>query len=209
MLNPRHQAQATDANQVPDVSDVGLKRLDRSPQGVDIDRIDQHRLSLEQVSRHRPTPVEQVVVPDIAQLKVADNMGHPGRRGPGCRGQDQDVVPSLAEGIDHLLAPQLIPADHVGRVEVRDDQDLHRGVTLNSSTGGFLYQDLGQLFRQEGHPVRLGGGPRAGLGSRGDPAQGRFDLGNLRPEVEVAADHGGGPPSEGFEVNRPVQDRYE
>ena len=191
VLERRHQPEPADAHQVPGVRDVRAEGFDRPPQGVDVHGVDQHRPSLEQVCRDRPAVAEQVVVPDLAELQVADDPGRRRDGSPRRRGQHEDVVAAGAECLDGLPAAELVAADHVGRIEVGHDQDLHaatpgRRSRRVSGNGRLLDQDVRQLLGEEGHPVRLGGRPRvlARPGRRG--GEGRLDPRHDRVEVEVA-----------------------
>ena len=70
--------------------------------------------------------LKKVIAPDVGKLQVACDVAL--RRGGLAwrTGEDADLVPVLAEGVDHLSAAQLIAADHVGGIEARKDEDLHR-----------------------------------------------------------------------------------
>ena len=127
MLERRHQPEPADAHQVPHIRDVRAELLDRSRQDVDVVGADDGRLGFREAVGNVVAPVDDVAVavPDLGQAERAADMGLGRHGGPRGDRQHEDVVAAGAEGVDGLPAAELVAADDVGRVQVREDQDLH------------------------------------------------------------------------------------
>ncbi len=179
---------------------------------------------LEQVRRDRPAVVEQVVVPDLAQLR---DRGRRGRRPGPASGARWSGRGRRAPGPGAHPRPACTPA-HSRRSRRAGRGSTGRGSSWGGGTfgtGAIVRVRVGAgFFRRKRRPPGPGpwsasppGGPagtlrRRSAGSRlgrRRPGQRPLDRGDLRPEVEVAPDHGGGPPRDRPEVDRPVQDRVQ
>ena len=76
---------------------------------------------------------EYVRVPLVRESESPQDMVDPRDRQPGYGGQHSNVVPSIQQGVDDLLAGDLVAADEVGGVQVAEDQDFHAAASLRSA----------------------------------------------------------------------------
>src|SRR5262249_28028371 len=119
VLQAGHQAQAADPGDVPQVHDVGRELLQLLQQHVDVEGADPVRFGLVQGARDRGAVVKDRLAPDVDQAHGPPDVGRRLDGSPRCRGQYEDLMAARPEGVHGLSAAQLVAADDVRGIEVR------------------------------------------------------------------------------------------